>query len=223
VYEDFILYNTYVPTLNFALDNQHRREHFTKVFREHVLAMRKKYPGRYTIWNGDVNCTAVASDHAPRTRLRQIQAMKAGGGKEALPGCTKWEQHEMHTTLEKLQLQDAFRVYNEGKSPTAAETYTQFASNDRATMQGQRIDMVLTDVPHHGTNTGQHQPTQGTTMRLVNTKVLQRKTRSDHQPVLASFVIYNTTMTPKSHERLGLKQDIEEGDYVMLRGGGPMQ
>jgi hypothetical protein len=115
-----------------------------------------------------------------RKRLTLTKA--ASRLREELPSQTEHERQELREIQSNLGLVDAFehqRDSSKGRDASARDRYSQYSHGNRGLGHGQRVDLILTDIPMKN-------PKPGGAV-VLDVRVLTEEQGSDHLPVEASF------------------------------------
>jgi exonuclease III len=187
------------------LKGRQRKTDFWKAAEERHRQIQRRYPNRASIWAGDMNVAPEAKDaeaEGIRKRLKAMAPRTAALLKSELPSQTQHEREELQRLQTKLGLVDAFehqRDPKKGRNARARNRYSQYGHGFRKDGLGQRVDLILTDIPM--TRTG---PLGS---EVIEVKVLTEEYGSDHLPVEAvfGFPALNTSKTDTivSHRALG--------------------
>jgi exodeoxyribonuclease III len=185
VFSDAIVTNLYAPTLNMELKGQQRKTDFWRAAEKRHRQIQRRYPGRASIWAGDMNVAPASKDAAAegiRRRLELTAPKTAALLKDELPSQTQHERDELQQLQDRLGLVDAFEHQKDpkmGRDARAKDRYSQYGHGFRKDGLGQRVDLILTDIPM--IRTGPLGPD------VTEVRVLTNERGSDHLPVEATF------------------------------------
>ena len=171
------------------------------------------------VWVGDMNV-------APRAWDADSEGIRAAfpdntGLVDELPSCSAREREHFAGLLDRLSLVDAFEEQSNtslGRNAVGVNRYTQYNHENRPKGIGQRIDLVLTNMPMGDPGGGE------AVVRSV--KVLSEFKGSDHVPVEAEIELTQVAngavrstgtrgnsehRSPRVHDRLGPTGKGHEG------------
>ena len=167
------------------LKGQQRKTDFWQAAEKRHRQIQRRYPGRASIWAGDMNVAPTNKDAAAvgiRRRLELTAPKTAALLKDELPSQTQHERDELQQLQDRLGLVDAFEHQKDtkmGRDARAKDRYSQYGHGFRKEGLGQRVDLILTDIPM--TRTGPMGP------EVTQVKILTNERGSDHLPVEATF------------------------------------
>jgi hypothetical protein len=145
-----------------------------------------------------------------RGRLKIMAPKTAALLKSELPSQTEHEREELRELQTELGLIDAFKHQKDpkkGRNAQARERYSQYGHGYRDDGLGQRVDLILTDIPMVRTGP------QGA--EVIEVRILTEEYGSDHLPVEAifEFPALDTTKTDAvvSHKALGSPNQPDTG------------
>ena len=128
---------------------------------------------------GEMNTAPQAKDaHEAGIRRGLEKTSKKAVLKSELPSCSKGEREEFEQLTRRMGLVDAFehqRDSSKGRHAKGRQRYTQYSHGNLKAGVGQRIDLVLTDMPMIESIRGE--------AVVVSVSVLEDVKGSDHKPV----------------------------------------
>lgn len=206
VYKEVIVINSYVPTLGLDLTGADRKTKFWKASSLKAEELQNEFPGRKLIWAGDMNIAPLEKDIDENGIRRSLQANHMHKRlQDELPCASVRERAELVEVMEKFQLSDAFENQADtsmGRDALGAERYTQYMHGNRPERIGQRIDLVLTDVP-------MSESTPEECMRVLSSRVQTEVHCSDHLPLEVKFAV---RAQPGQGSVLGQAERLGEGN-----------
>ena len=107
VFSDAVVTNLYAPTLNMELKGQQRKTDFWQAAEKRHRQIQRRYPGRSSIWAGDMNVAPASKDAAAvgiRRRLELMAPKTAALLKDELPSQTQHERDELQQLQDRLGL-----------------------------------------------------------------------------------------------------------------------
>ena len=100
VYPEWVVVNTYVPTLQLDMTGGERKKKFFQEFQRKMGQLREEHTTKRFLWIGDINTCRLEKDHSDFN--------------EQFPGCSEWERDLLESTLGKLDMRDTMREEMEG-------------------------------------------------------------------------------------------------------------